>query len=152
MASDAGFIKRREKGIMSSTQSGGELSPAGHKAVIIFYLLVALCFTYLALREPAGAGFVRFITPLLCCYVAAFQCVQLARLKSGLSLRKPPMMVFRYVGLAFCVAITYSLLSTVVDKGFIHALLCVGLMAFWGVIFLSWRALRRQDRVWDAEK
>ena len=151
-ALDAGLTLRREKGIMSSNQDGGELSPGGYKVVVIFYLLAALCFAYLALREPAGGGLTRYITPLLCCYVAAYQCVQLARLRSGLSLRKPPMMVFRYVGLAFCVATTYSLLSTIVDRGFIHVLLCVGLVAFWGVVFLSWRALRSQDRAWDAEK
>ena len=141
----------QKEGTMSSNQGGDELSPGGYKAVIIFYLLAALCFTYLALREPAGAGFARFITPLLCCYVAAYQCVQLARLKSSLSLRKPPMMVFRYVGLVFCVAVTYSLSSTT-DKGFIRALLYIGLATFWGIVFLSWRALRKQDRAWESQE
>lgn len=136
---------------MSSTENDdNELSPGWRRAMIVFYLVMALCFTHLALHEPSEPGFARFITPLLLCYVAAFQCVQLARLKSGQSLQQPPPLVFRYIGLAFCVAITYSPLA-LPDKGFIRILWYIGLAAFWGLVLQTWRDFNKQDQTHRAK-
>ena len=132
-------------------KSDSEPSLGLWKAKICTHLGAALIFTLFALHESASNLFGRFCLPLLFCYVAAFEYLQLRRLKSGKGLYRTPPMPFRYVGLAFCVAVTYLLLSSLPnqvspqDRGIVRALMYVGLVAFWGVVVSIWQAFKRQD-------